>query len=181
MGTAWKAVGTAYTRVSFEYYAFRKYIFMENKELSDLFYDKLDVRKNMSQWVKKFKDHQKYGDLFLDLSLTESEQFRLNFLSELNKQVSNVILPKNVSYDKTTEVDNFVKYVLALRYLYYCKNISIVEDRTYDAHETYAKTLDGGELLDGVSSDMEEDYSDEIKEKANFLLENFKKGITNVY
>lgn len=159
---------------------------MGNKELNDLFYDKLDVKKNMAKWVKKFKDHQKYGDLFLDLSLTESEEFRLKLLSELNTQQPNTVLPKNVYCGKTTfgvskkSDADFVKYVLALRYLYYCKNISIVEDGTYDAYEVYAKALEGGELLDGVSSDMEEDYSDEIKEKAEVLLKKFKTGDCNL-
>lgn len=72
------------------------------------------------------------------------------------------------------KMDNLVKYVLALRYLYYCKNISFVEDSIYDALEKHARTLEGGEVLNSVSSDLEESYSDEIKQKATLMLNDSK-------
>mgnify|MGYP001252687393 CR=1 FL=1 len=70
-------------------------------------------------------------------------------------------------------MDERIKFVLALRYLYYCKYISLVDDYTYDMYEKEAMALEGGEVLDCVSSDMEESYSDEIKEKAQSLLDEY--------
>lgn len=63
-----------------------------------------------------------------------------------------------------------IKFVLACRYLYYCKNISYLSDSEYDSLEIYAKTQGGGDILNGVSSDLEEDYPDEVKKFAQNLL-----------
>lgn len=67
-------------------------------------------------------------------------------------------------------MDNSIKFVLACRYLYYCKSISYLEDSIYNSLETYVKTQKGGHILDSVSSDSEDDYSEEIKEFAQQLL-----------
>lgn len=61
----------------------------------------------------------------------------------------------------------YVLYVLALRYLYYCKNISHVPDWFYDKIESEVKPHDTQNLLEGVPSDRESDYSDEVVALAN--------------
>lgn len=68
-------------------------------------------------------------------------------------------------------MDKSVELVLACRYLYYCKNISYLSDSEYDSMERYAKTKEGGWVLHAVSSDLEQNYSNEIKQFAQTLLD----------
>lgn len=67
-------------------------------------------------------------------------------------------------------MDKSILLVLACRYLYYCKSISYYEDSVYDALEKYAKTFPNSEILNNVSSDKSEDYSPEVIDFANKLL-----------
>jgi len=42
-------------------------------ELEELFYKKLNIENNLTKWVEKIKYQKKYGDMFIELSLPESE------------------------------------------------------------------------------------------------------------
>lgn len=63
-----------------------------------------------------------------------------------------------------------VDLVLAYRYLYYTKGISIMPDSEYDALEKEEKEFGGGsKLLDSVGSDNPEDYPPHIRALALYL------------
>lgn len=79
MSTAWKAVGTAKTRVSFEYYIFRN---ME-QELHDLFYECLNVEKNLKEWIAK----RQIAGIFIPLELSEYGIFAIEWSKKL--EISN--------------------------------------------------------------------------------------------
>lgn len=65
--------------------------------------------------------------------------------------------------------------VLAHRYLYYVLMTPILPDYTYDSLEEYALTkVSEDSIIRFPGSNLEEDYSDEIKELANKLLSEIK-------
>lgn len=43
-------------------------------------------------------------------------------------------------------------------------------DNEYDSLEVYAKMQEGGDILNNVSSDREDDYPDDVKQFAQQLL-----------
>ena len=75
------------------------------------------------------------------------------------------------------QTNKLILQIQALRYLYYCKNISLISDYDYDMLERNAKKLPGGEVLNVVSSDLEISYSKDAIDLALNLLNRNEKII----
>jgi NAD-dependent DNA ligase len=75
----------------------------------------------------------------------------------------------------------FTKYIeaeiLAHRYLYYVKSTPVITDQEYDFLEKYAEKIlpENSIVITKVGSDDENSYSGLVKERANHLLQIFKK------
>lgn len=79
-------------------------------------------------------------------------------------------IPAQALYDDVRKIAVSLDLVLAYRYLYYCKGISMVPDYTYDQLEAEEKEFGAGEkMLEAVGSDNPEDYPPHIRALGMYL------------
>ena len=78
---------------------------------------------------------------------------------------------KLVTPKETSEYDMTGDYLMAYRFLYYCRHISLLSDKAYDHLEKQYKTSNraGYERL-SVGSDSEDSYSPHIRALGMYLV-----------